>query len=141
VDNSFDNMERPLLLFPEWFASAGLVYVSPQVVAALLIQATEGPDVSVSERMPHFIEEARDVAESLIERCGAESRSFCLLDLDAQKRTFEAALQGRDTRGVLTVSRNEASEPGTKVAAWLPIELRPMVARATQPRLRVASQW
>jgi hypothetical protein len=29
VDNFFDNLERPLLLFPEWFASAGLVYVSP----------------------------------------------------------------------------------------------------------------
>jgi hypothetical protein len=42
IDNVFEDLARPLELFPEWFRSCGIIYVCPQSVAAVT-----GPRFSV----------------------------------------------------------------------------------------------
>jgi hypothetical protein len=124
ADNEFDDMERPMRLFPEWFRAAGIVYACPQVVGCELVSKMEGENVPPSERLPNYIDEARAIVESVLDRCRAESRHFFLLDTDFDERSFHASLQEKDANGTLTIFRNEAPEPGTKVVAWLPKELR-----------------
>jgi hypothetical protein len=124
VDNGFDDMERPIRLFPEWFRAAGIVYACPQVVGFELVSKMEGEHVPLSERLPNYIHEARDIVESMLDRCRAESRHFFLLDLDFDEQSFHTSLQEKDANGTLTIFRNEAAQLGTKVVAWLPKELR-----------------
>jgi hypothetical protein len=124
VDNTFDDMERPVRLFPEWFRAAGIVFACPQVVGFELIRKVEGEHASLSDRLPIYIHEARDIVESVLDRCRAESRHFLLLDIDFDEQSFHTSLQGKDANGTLTIFRNEAAQPGTTVVAWLPTELR-----------------
>jgi hypothetical protein len=124
VDNTFDDFERPMRLFPGWFPAAGIVYACPQVVGCELVLKMEGEHAPLSERLPNYIREARDIVESMLDRCRAESRHFFLLDLDFEERSFRSSLQEKDVNGMLTIFRNDGAQPGTKLAAWLPTELR-----------------
>jgi hypothetical protein len=124
VDNTFDDLERPVKLFPGWFRSAGVIFVCPQVVAVELIRAVEGAEAPPRERLASYTAEARDVVESILDRCRAESRHFFLLDLDAEERSHRTSLAVKDQQGVLTIVRSEGAQPGTSVTALVPRELR-----------------
>jgi hypothetical protein len=111
VDNSFESLERPAELFPVWFQACGIVYACPQVVAGELRDRDGAQEVGLAE----YMAEARHVVEQVVLRCQAERRSYVLLDLDGDERTFALALADRDRPGVLTVMRAEAPEPGSAV--------------------------
>jgi hypothetical protein len=88
-----------------------------------MIQKREGEQASIADLMPSYIQEARDVAESVIDRCRTESRHFFLLDLDFDEQSFRSSFAERGADGLLTVFRNEAAQPGTKVDVWYPANL------------------
>ena len=120
VDNTFETWERPLQLFPAWFAAANFVYVCPQAIAADLIKADGGSDTTLKEQLPRYVAEARAVTEKVLARCRTEGRHYILLDLDYDERTLQSSLAERGRPGVITVFRNQAAEPGTTVALWAP---------------------
>jgi hypothetical protein len=124
IDNTFDDLERPLAHFPGWFQAAGLTYVCPQAIAADLIHQIDGEDVPIAQRLPAYIDEARDLVESILNRCRSESRHYLLLELDFDERSFHTPLASSDEPGILTTIRNEGAQPGTDVGAVLPANLR-----------------
>jgi hypothetical protein len=119
IDNSFEELDRPLVLFPDWFGSCGIAYVCPQALAVQLIQGSEPEDASVAQLLPRYIAEARDLTESIVSRCQAEERHYCLLDLDFDERSFRSSLD-KTGGNVLTTLRNQAAQPGTEIAVWPP---------------------
>ena len=124
VDNRWEDMARPVDLFPAWYEACGFVYVCPQVLLLELSGADQpapGLDPAVLEAA-HIIE-ARLLATELVARCHAENRHFIHLDTDYVDGSFESAFAKRGSAGVLTMLRNEAPEPGTKLAVWYPAGL------------------
>jgi hypothetical protein len=121
VDNTFRDLSRPLQLFPYWFLAAGLVYVSPQYAAAELILRTIGAEAPVTDLLPSRIREARDVVEQLLGECEEKGDNFILLDLDFDLSYIDRFAVRKDR--TLTLFRNEAPEPGTKVKVVYPESL------------------
>ena len=116
VDNVFEDLSRPLALFLEWFRSCGIVCVCPQAIAARVqFGGAKETRRDIAQRMPTYMREARDVAETILDRCRAESRHFFLLDLDYEEHSFRSSLAETNQDGLLTVFRNQAADPGTTV--------------------------
>jgi hypothetical protein len=124
VDNVFDDLQRPTELFSDWFRAAGIIYACPQAVALELARETEGERESIEQDLLRHMAEARELVESVLDRCRVESRHYFLLDLDFDERTFKSSMAQTDERGLLTVFRNEAARPGTKILIFLPIDVR-----------------
>jgi hypothetical protein len=118
VDNTFDDLDRPLRLFPRWFAVSGLTYACPQQLAFQLMEADE--EDPVAELLPRYITEARIVAAQLVDRCRAERQHFVYLDTDSVEESFEEPLAFRTKPGFVTVFRNDAPVAGTDVEYWIP---------------------
>lgn len=119
VDNAWEDMARPIELMPHWYQAAGFTYACPQLIAIHLAQG----DASKRELqlvIQQHVAEARDVTSQLISRCQAEGRHFMQLDTDCAEDSFETAFRACEQPGVITIFRNEAPEPGTTVAVWLP---------------------
>lgn len=114
VDNAWEDLTRPLQLFPSWFTACGFVYVCPQALAQQLEQAgPSGTGGSVDA-------ESRHVASELMVRCQEAQRHFVHLDADCAEDSFEPVFALREAPGVLTIFRNDAPEPGSKISVWYP---------------------
>jgi hypothetical protein len=125
VENTFPGLQRPLEVFRPWFNSTTIVYICPQFLAAELMKAdglmVDGVDSSVvGQHLPKYIGEARHLAGGMVERCTAEGRHFLFLDTDPAEDSFDAALASQALPGVISVIRNEAPVPGSKVRVLLP---------------------
>jgi hypothetical protein len=104
IDNSFQEMQRPTQLFPSWFQACGIQYQCPQLLESEFgLEPTESQGV-VSDVLRGFF---------------ADGRHYVLLDADSIESSFDAPLEQRDTKGVLTVIRTEAPGPGSKASAYL----------------------
>jgi hypothetical protein len=122
VDNAWEDMTRPLRLFPSWYAAAGIVYACPQNIAFELMQ-TDDPATTqddLAQMLPVNIREARDVTARLVDTCRDEGRHLVLLDADFEERSFAVAFEQAGTNGVLTVFRNQAPVSGSTVQTWFP---------------------
>lgn len=121
IDNAWEDLTKPVQLLPHWYQAAGFVYACPQVVARQLATG-DGVDAAadVQQLFAQYGPEARDVTSQLVARCQAERRSFVQLDVDSVEQSFDTAMQARGAAGVITIFRDQAPEPGTQVAAWLP---------------------
>jgi len=103
VDNSFEDMQRPLQLFPIWYSACGIEYVCPQ-----LLTAQDGYPPSESRR-----------------RCTATLRAsggsfhYIMLDTDSAEDSFTAPLEQREGDKVITILRTEAPIPGSNVQAYV----------------------
>lgn len=121
VDNTWEDMSRPVRLFPDWFGACGFVYACPQKLLLDLIEADHpeaGTDpATLADR---YIDEARAVASMLVRSCQEEGRHFVHLETDYVDGSFHADFSRCDAPGVLTVFRNEPAEPGTEVQVWFP---------------------
>jgi hypothetical protein len=104
IDNSFQEMQRPTLLFPLWFKACGIEYQCPQV-----LETEFGLDPT----------ESRVVVSDILREFYAQGRHYVLLDTDSTASSFEAPLAQRDTKGILTVIRTEAPGPGSKASVYL----------------------
>ncbi len=121
VDNAWEDMARPIELFPAWYGACGFVYVCPQILALELSRA----DGVAAETDPATTEaacmaEARVLATELVSRCHADVKHFIHLDTGWIEGSFDAALTKRGDAHVLTLLRNTAPSAGSTVAVWYP---------------------
>jgi len=122
VDNAWEDMTRPLQLFPSWYGAAGAVYACPQNIAFELMH-TDDPSTTrddLARMLPTYIREARDVAARLVDTCRDDGRHLVLLDTDFEEQSFALPFKQAGATGVLTVFRNEAPVAGTTVQTWFP---------------------
>lgn len=103
IDNSFQELQRPLLLFPGWFRACGIHYECPQ------FRESEGTPRGLS----------REQCTGGLREAFTNRRHYLMLDADSDESSFEAPLEQIDTTGVLTIIRNEAPDPGSKAIAYL----------------------
>lgn len=124
IDNEYDDMTRPLRLFPEWFSYCGFVYACPQTVVMKLAEhdgVAESSDFD--ELSPRYIAEARHVVNQIVERAQSEGRHLVQLDTDSATGSYDVAMRAVKEPGTITVSRSEAPEPGSHVDAWIADEM------------------
>src|SRR5207248_10525888 len=103
IDNSFQEMQRPIQLFPLWFQACGIEYQCSQLVESLGLEPTESQGV-VSEVLRGFF---------------ADGRHYVVLDTDSIESSFDAPLEQLDTKGVLTIIRTEGPGPGSEASLYL----------------------
>ncbi len=112
IDATFDDLTRPVQLFPDWYAAAGFIYTSPALFAA---------DKNLAALAPgHEQDAARYMCETLVGECQQAVRHYVLLDVDYQPETFTSTNATAGKSGVIHVFRNEAPTPGSKIQVVLP---------------------
>lgn len=121
VDNQWEDMSKPRQLFPFWFRAAGMVYACAQVTAFDLMSRIPSTVRADEQNMPAgYINQARDMVNQLVTSCQQEGRHLVQLDVDYEEDSFAVALAQAGTAGVLTIFRNEAPDPGSKISIWYP---------------------
>ena len=121
IDNAWSDMSRPIQLFPDWFGSAGIGYVCPQaLVLQQALEADPSMDTDTSELMSRHIDQARETVKEAVATYQDEGFHFVQLDTDMVDTSFETAIGTRGDRGVLTIYRSEAPEPGSRISVWTP---------------------
>lgn len=124
VDNHWDDLSRPLDLFPHWYEAACISYVCPQAIVPMLAEGdAEAEALDLGDQVPLFINEARHVAHKIVASCQEERRHLFHLDCDSAKGCFSSVERVRGDAGILTVCRNDAPGPDTTVQAWYPTAL------------------
>lgn len=103
IDNSFADMQRPIQLFPLWFRACGLHYECPQ------LHQSSGASA----------QQSRAASTKQLRAASASGRHYLFLDTDSDDSSFEAPLEQLNTKGVLTIIRNEAPGPGSKALVYL----------------------
>jgi len=114
VDNAFSDLTRPLN-FDAWFRPCGIVYICPQFLASKMMERDKVEPARFHENLPRYIDEGRYMADEAVKRCVDEQRHFLFLDADSKEGSFTAAQAASEHAGVITVLRNEAPLPGSKV--------------------------
>src|SRR5579871_6321059 len=124
VDNQFSGIEflkmGPFDLFPRVFNAAGFVYSCPQLLALQLMRHDGIQDGEYEARVAEYIDEARMLNDRVIHTCRNDARHFVQLETDYEDGSLDAALNGEDDIGALTIIRNEAPAPGTRVSVVFP---------------------
>jgi hypothetical protein len=78
-------------------------------------------------RLPQYIREARDLADTLVERCVANQDHFVFLDTDPASDSFDVAHRVSQAPGVVEILRQEAPVKGSKFRARFPDGPNPTV--------------
>jgi hypothetical protein len=104
IDNSFQQMQRPIELFPLFFPACGIEYQCPQH-----LESTFGLAPG----------ESQGVSSQVLRGLFAQGKHYLLLDTDSIESSFAAPLEQRKTKGVITVIRNEAPGAGSKASLYL----------------------
>lgn len=124
VENQFSGvdflMRGPFDLFPKVFNAAGFVYVCPHHLALQLMQADGVAASEYAGVVAQYVDEARVVADRLASQCQEASQHYVFLEIDYQEGALDAAPQGMDAPGVLTIFRNDAPAPGSMVSVRFP---------------------
>ncbi len=105
INNTWDDMSRPTDLFPRWFKAAGFVFACPQLISAMLTEAS-GSDGTA---------EARYLCNRIVEACHERNGHLVCLDVDSTPDSFALPLSKAGEAGVVTILRDEAPAPGTTV--------------------------
>ena len=130
IDNSFEaGMQRPLVLYPDWFRAAGFAYICPQHCATMLMTKDGIPPAEFVEALPRYDAEARELALSLVRMCHTERRHYVFLDADSVPGAFRESEAAAEAPGVLTLFRSEAPLPGSQVRVSLPTSPGPPQGR------------
>lgn len=104
IDNSFQEMQRPIQLFPSWFQACGIEYQCPQVLES---------EFGLEPK------ESQGVVSDVLRGFFAQGRHYVVLDTDSIESSFDAPLEQRNAEGVVTVIRTEAPGPGSKALVYL----------------------
>lgn len=102
IDNSFEDMERPLRFFPTWYSACGIAYECPQ-----LLTAQDGTSPS----------EARRRCTAALHASGGNFH-YAILDTDSEDDSFTAPREQLKQDKVITVIRIEAPIPGSKTIVY-----------------------
>jgi hypothetical protein len=124
IDNSFEFLERPLSLFPRWFAAAGCEYVCPQALAFRLSGTASMEPQDLSSVLPGYMEEAETMGRKIIAELIAGRRHFVFLDTEgiSEQAMRDYGLFNR-SQGFILGFRLQAPEPGSNIEYFLPPEL------------------
>lgn len=102
VDNSFEDMGRPLQLFPSWYSACGIQYECPQ-----FLTAQDGCSPT----------EARRRCTTALQASGGNFH-YVILDTDCEDDSFTAPLEQLKQDKVITVIREEAPVPGSRITIY-----------------------
>ena len=103
-DNSFQEMQRPIQLFPLWFQACGIEYQCPQ-----LLESEFGMEPK----------ESQGVVSQVLRGFFADGKHYVVLDTDSIDSSFDAPLEQRNMEGIITVIRTEAPGPGSKAMVYV----------------------
>jgi hypothetical protein len=121
VDNHWDDPVDAIELLKVWFGAAGFNFISPQDLARQLAMSDgAGSDEEVARRAPAYAAEARHEANEFTRECQELGGHLVVFDNDGEDETWRQALKRRGDPGVITIFRNAAPQPASKVTAWLP---------------------
>jgi hypothetical protein len=124
IDNEYEDMTRPLQLFPEWFGYCGFVYACPQSAVMKLAEHDGVAETSdFDDLCARYIDEARHLVDQIVERAQREGRHVVQLDTDSAPGSYDVAMRAVKEPGTITVSRSEAPEPGSHVDVWMADEM------------------
>jgi hypothetical protein len=123
IDNSFEFLERPLSLFPRWFAAAGCQYVCPQALAFRLSGTASMEPQDLSSVLPGYMMEAEIMGRKIIAELIIERRHFVFLDTEgiSEQGMRDYGLFNR-SKGFVLGFRLQAPEPGSSIECYLPPE-------------------
>ncbi len=96
-NNTYSDMQRPLIVFPMMFKRSGLLFICPQHIAW---QEMEKRDILIEHFCLYFKDfekSSRDEASDLIQRCCESGVHYIHLDIDGGLPSFEKEI--RDCRG------------------------------------------
>ena len=119
-EKTFDGMVRPLDLYQGWFQAAGLIYVCPQSIALEIMTQDRHERSEYFNLLPAFADEARDVANDVLDQCHSKRLHYVFLDTDSNPDSFQKAFNADSQPGVLTIFRNEPPIEGSKSSANFP---------------------
>ncbi len=126
VDNTFDrdelHIQGPLDYFPDIFRAAGFVYICPQQITGTLMDEDNIQREKYFEELPHYIAEARDASNMVVEKCDEDKAHYIFLDTDSEEGSFDLVLNDNYAPGVMTIFRNEAPILGSTAAVNFPQE-------------------
>lgn len=105
IDNTFEEMSRPLKLFPDWYSACGVSYYCPQ----RLLMESRGMSPAGARQ---------ECARALRDSSGLFH--YVLLDIDSEDDSFLVPLEQQGQNNVITILRNDAPLPGSQVSASLP---------------------
>ena len=118
VENSFpDGLQRAVSLFPMAFQAAGIVYVCPHQVAAVLAQKSGialSDNPNVAELAP-LIFEARVVAFRAASTVAERGRHLAYLEADFEEGALDDVRSLPAPPGTITILREEAPVAGSRV--------------------------
>lgn len=118
IDNVYEDLTRPLNIFPYVFSAAGLVYACPQLAAAHVAKEDGGSlgETPTVESLGPWIAEGRYMAKELAFAAAAADRHFVYLDANLEEGGLEPVLELSAAPGVVSVLRNEAPTDGSNVS-------------------------
>ncbi|MDR7086851.1 hypothetical protein J2X11_001690 [Aeromicrobium panaciterrae] len=118
IDNLYEDLTRPLHIFPYVFTAAGLVYACPQHSAAHLAKVDGGSvgETPAVEGLAFWIAEGRYLAREVVFAAAAAGRHFVYLDANLEEGGLEPVLELSAAPGVVSVFRNEAPTDGSNVS-------------------------
>lgn len=118
IDNVYEDLTRPLHIFPYVFSAAGLVFACPQHVAAHLAKKDGGSvgETPAVESLSPWIAEGRHLAQAVVSEAAATGRHFVYLDANIEEGGLETVLELSAAPGVVSVFRNEAPTDGSSVS-------------------------
>ena len=126
IDNSFEDLTRPIRWYPSCYCAAGLFYICPQHIAyGYLLDAPpaewqEPLDPARLDLVPSCISEAEELASESIRECYDKGRHFVLLATDDHEARLSAALKASGHHRVIRVFRREPPVPGSRCEVSFP---------------------
>lgn len=117
VDNTYEQsawgMTKPLKIYESWFNAAGFIYICPQRIAHYMMKTDDMDKYFVL--LPKYIENARNIAKTLINKCHKDKKHYILLDTDYEPETFQVAEAAESFPLTITIFRDEPPVKGTNV--------------------------
>lgn len=108
-----DGLERPLQLFPDLFAAAGVAYVCPHSLAWALPDA-DGSDGSIAS-LAGVIGEGRLLAGATVRTLNDVRAHFLYLEADYEEGSLDAVLGLATQPGTVDILRTEPAVSGSRI--------------------------
>ena len=113
-------MIRPLQFFRYFFLPAGIKYICPHEIALELMKRDGLTVQDYDANIAQYLDEARLVGNSVIEKCHENNDHYFNLQIDGEKSNFAPSLARVGEDNVITVFRSEPPMAGTSCDVLFP---------------------
>jgi len=108
-EQSFFGMRYPLELYDDWFQISGFIYICPQFIALKIIEKQNYDKDLYFALLPDVIDQARRIADSIVDKCHDENKHYIFLDTDSVPNiSFNRPMSFRERPNIITIFRNDA---------------------------------